>query len=435
MAITRREFIRSSAIGLMGLTFIPSSYAKLMAPSDTIRIGAIGLGQQAMYLVNGFLNIPGVKVVAGCDVYGIKRERFKRRVDKFYADKKQSSNVDIYERYQDLLERPDIDAVIIATPDHWHASIAIAACKAKKDVYLEKPLTFTITEGKELVKAVRKNKRILQVGSQQRDDIAFQYATKMVREGRIGLVTNVKACVGAPPIPYNLPEQPIPEDLNWDLWLGPLPKYIPYNASLNPVISLDPEKNETDWGGWRWYKETGGGYTTDWGAHMFDIAQWGLGKDLSGPVEIIPASYGDEKHLTYIYDNGTRLTEEPFNESETKGVKFYGTDGWIEVSREHYKASSPELNIPKGTRITGGNYETGTPHLENFIQSVRSRKDPSTPVEIGHRTCTMCTLGNMAIDLKRPIKWNPDKEEFVNDKEAEKHALNEYKYRKGYKLK
>ena len=204
---------------------------------------------------------------------------------------------------------------------------------------------------------------------------------------------------------------------------------------MNPVISLDPEKNETDWGGWRWYKETGGGYTTDWGAHMFDIAQWGLGKDLSGPVEIIPAGYGDEKHLTYIYDNRTRLTEEPVNEAETKGVKFYGTDGWIEVSREHYKASSPELNIPKGTRITGGNYETGTPHLENFIQSVRSRKDPSTPVEIGHRTCTMCTLGNMAIDLKRPIKWNPDKEEFVNDKEAEKHALNEYKYRKGYKLK
>ena len=178
MAITRREFIRNSAIGLIGLTVIPSSYAKLMAPSDTIRIGAIGLGQQAMYLVNGFLNIPGVKLVAGCDVYEIKRERFKRRVDKFYTSKNQPSDVDMYERYQDLLARPDIDAVIVATPDHWHASIAIAACKAGKDVYLEKPLTFTITEGKELVKAVRKNKRILQVGSQQRDDIAFNTPLK-----------------------------------------------------------------------------------------------------------------------------------------------------------------------------------------------------------------------------------------------------------------
>lgn len=435
MAITRREFIRNSAIGLIGLTVIPSSYAKLMAPSDTIRIGAIGLGQQAMYLVNGFLNIPGVKLVAGCDVYGVKRDRFKRRVDKFYASKNQPSDVDMYERYQDLLARPDIDAVIIATPDHWHASIAIAACKAGKDVYLEKPLTFTITEGKELVKAVRKNKRVLQVGSQQRDDIAFQHATKMVRDGKIGLVTNVKAYVGAPPTPYDLPEKPIPDGLNWDLWLGPLPNYIHYNPSLNPPISLDPETNEAEWGAWRWYKEMGGGFTTDWGAHMFDIAQWGLGKDLSGPVEIIPAGYGDAKYMTFIYDNGTILTEEKFNEAGTKGVKFFGTNGWIEVSREHYKASSPELDIPSGSRVSGGNYETGTPHLENFIQAVRSRKDPSTPVEIGHRTCSLCTLGNMATDLKRPIKWNPDKEQFVNDKEAEKHMLNGYKYRKGYKLK
>ena len=179
----------------------------------------------------------------------------------------------------------------------------------------------------------------------------------------------------------------------------------------------------------------GGGFTTDWGAHMFDIAQWGLGKDLSGPVEIIPAGYGDAKYMTFIYDNGTILTEEKFNDAGTKGVKFFGTNGWIEVSREHYKASSPELNIPEGSRVTGGNYETGTPHLENFIQAIRSRKDPSTPVEVGHRTCSMCTLGNMATDLKRPIKWNPEKEQFVNDKEAEKHMLNGYKYRKGYKLK
>lgn len=433
MAITRREFIRTSAIGLMGLTIIPSSYAKLMAPSDTIRMGVIGLGQQAMHLVNGFLNMPGVKLVAGCDVYEIKRDRFKQKVDNFYKGKNQTSDVQMYERFQDVLGRSDIDAVVIATPDHWHASIAIAACKAGKDVYLEKPLTFTITEGKELVKAVRKNKRILQVGSQQRDDIEFQHAVKMVQDGKIGTISNIKAYVGAPPVPYDLPEKPIPAGLNWDLWLGPLPNYIHYNPSLNPPISLNPEQSEAEWGAWRWYKEMGGGFTTDWGAHMFDIAQWGLGKDHSGPVEIIPVGYGDAKYLTYIYDNGTILTEEKFN-GDMKGVKFFGTNGWIEVSRGYFKGSSPELDIPSGSKLRGGTYETGTPHLENFIQAVRSRKDPSTPVEVGHRTCSMCTLGNMATDLKRPIKWNPNKEQFIDDKIAQNHSLNGYKYRKGYKL-
>jgi len=340
--------------------------------------------------------------------------------------------VDVYENYKDLIARDDIDAVVIATPDHWHAFIAIAACNAKKNVYLEKPLTFTIKEGQELVKAVRNNGVILGVGSQQRSDPNFQHAVKMVQEGKIGKIEKINAYVGAPPKPYDLPEEPVPADLNWPLWLGPS-AFVHYNAQLNPPISLDPEQNEQFWGAWRWYSELGGGFTTDWGAHMFDIAQWGLGMDNSGPVEIIPAGYKDTKFLTYKYANGVVMTEEPFDEANTKGVKFWGDKGWIEVSRGHFVASDDSLLPPK-VEETEGAYETKVPHLENFISAVKSKTDPVVPVEIGHRSCTVCTLGNIAYEMKRPIKWDPAAEKFVDDPEADKNWLFNKTYTEGYTL-
>lgn len=434
--VSRREFIKSSAVGVAGALVIPQflsscNQSKSLVTNDgIIRMGFIGLGQQAMYLLNGFIGIPGIEVVAGCDVYGIKNQRFMKRVKGYYAKQQKNISVQTYENYKDLLARKDIDAVVIASPDHWHAFIAIDACKAKKNIYIEKPLTFTIKEGQALVKAVRDNNVILAVGSQQRSDPNFQHAVKMVQEGKIGKVERVNAYVGGPPVPYNLPEEAIPADLNWKMWLGPS-EFVHYNSQLDPPISLDPEQNEQLWGAWRWYKELGGGYTTDWGAHMFDIAQWGLGMDKSGPIEIIPAGYQGTKFLTYKYKSGTVMTEEPFNDQKTRGVKFWGDKGWIEVSREHYLASDDSL-LPKAVAQNDGAYETKVSHQQNFIEAIKSHTDPIVPVEIGHHSCTVCTLGNIAYHLQRPIKWNPAKEKFVNDSEADKLLTKTYS--KGFSI-
>ena len=432
-AWSRREFINSGIAGLTGMMMLPKiSLSGRSAEIADIRLGFIGMGQQSMFLLNGFLQIPGVQVIAGCDVYGVKRKRFEKRVTAFYAKAGKEVKIETYEKYQDLLNRKDIDAVVIAVPDHSHAMIAIAACKAGKDVYLEKPMTFTIKEGQELKKAVRQYNRILAVGSQQRSDPGFQHAVNLVQTGTLGKITKVNAYVGAPPRPYDLPEEPIPADLNWDLWLGSLPEKIHFNNQLDPPITVEPEQNEQFWGAWRWYKGMGGGFTTDWGAHMFDIAQWGLGMDRKGPVEAAPIGDGTE-YMSFKYANGVVMTSEPFDVNKTKGVKFWGEKGWIEVARGYFNASDTKL-IPENKNDTDGPYETKIPHQLNFIESVRSRKDPVVPVEIGHSSCTVCNLGNIACALKRTIKWNPSTETFIDDTDGAATKLLHYEYRKGWKL-
>jgi predicted dehydrogenase len=430
---SRRQFINSGIAGVAGMMILPKIVSSSKSPAVAeIRLGFIGMGQQSMFLLSGFLQIPGVKVIAGCDVYGVKRKRFEKRVATFYTKAGKEAKVDTYEKFEDLLSRTDIDAVVIAVPDHSHARIAIAACKAGKDVYLEKPMTFKIKEGQELKKAVRQYNRILALGSQQRSDPGFQHAVNLVQTGAIGKITKVNAYVGAPPKPYDLPEEPIPADLNWDLWLGSLPTPIHFNSQLDPPITIDPEQNEKIWGAWRWYSEMGGGYTTDWGAHMFDIAQWGLGMDKNGPVEASPIGDGTE-YMTFKYANGIVLTSEPFDTRKTQGVKFWGDKGWIEVARGYFKASDSKLN-PEKKDNNDGPYETKIPHQLNFIESVRSRKDPVVPVEIGHSSCTVCNLGNIACALKRTIKWNPATETFIDDTDGAATKLMMYEYRKGWKL-
>lgn len=433
-AISRRRFIGTTAVGMAGIAmFSPLLSCKKKPENQDLKLGFIGMGQQAMFLLNGFMQIPGVKVVAGCDVYGVKRQRFEQRVKAHYANAGVQAEVKTFEKYQDLLKQPDIDVVVIATPDHSHAMIAIAACKAGKDVYLEKPLTFTIKEGQELVKAVRENNRILAVGSQQRSDPNFQHAVQLVQSGALGHIDKIHAYVGAPPTPYDLPEEPIPADLNWDLWLACLPNYIHFNHQLNPPITVNPPQDEQLWGAWRWYKEMGGGFTTDWGAHMFDIAQWGLGMDNSGPVEISPIGDGTQ-FMQFVYANGTVMTSEPFDEAMTKGVKFIGKDGWIEVSREHFKASDDKYLPPASTETDAGPYETKIPHQLDFIDAVKNRRDPVVPVETGHRSCTVCTLGNIACELKRTIKWDPATESFVDDTDGAATKMLHYQYRDGWTL-
>ena len=434
--ISRRRFLGTASAGLTGISVLPglASCAKKAVPTAAeIKLGFIGMGRQSMFLLKGFLQLPGVTVVAGCDVYGVKRERFKKRVEKHNKSNKIEVTIETYENYKDLLAREDIQAVVIAVPDHHHAMIAIAACKAGKDIYLEKPLTFTINEGMELRKAVRENKVILGVGSQQRSDPNFQHAVQLVKDGKLGRIIKAHAYVGAPPKPYDLSEEPIPADLNWDAWKGPLPADIHYNSQLDPPITINPEQDENIWGAWRWYKEMGGGFTTDWGAHMFDIVQWGLGMDNSGPVEISPIGDGTE-FISYTYASGTVMTTEPFDEKLTKGVKFIGENGWLEVSREHFNASDSQW-IPGTANTTGdGPYETKIPHQVNFIESIRQRKRPAVPVEVGHRTCTMCTLGNIACELKRTVKWDPENESFVDDTDGAATNLMQYQYREGWSL-
>ena len=425
---SRRSFITTSLIGMAGVSLFP--FKSCAKPGDTINLGFIGLGRQTMYLLNSFIKMDGVRVLAGSDVYEIKRTRFANVASAYYKEKEINQKVDIYEDYRKIIERKDIDAVVIATPDHWHAIIAIEACNAGKDIYLEKPVTFTIREGQELVKAVRENNIILAVGSQQRSDHNFMYVNQLIHDGKIGRLEKVYAHVGTPPHPkpYDESEEPVPAGLNWEKWLGPLP-YYHFNKELNPPISLDPPENEKFWGGWRWYKEFGGGFMTDWGAHMVDIAQWGMGYDNSGPVKIIPAGYGNAEFLTYEYANGLQLTIQPFMGGQ-QGVKFFGTEGWIEVGRGHFKSSNEDLSPKAGDNDAP--YEGRASHHVDFIEALKSRKDAVVPIEIGHKTCVACTLGNIAYELGRPLEWDPDNEKFLNDPEAEKYL--HYEYQNGYVL-
>jgi len=437
----RRDFLRASAFTVASAMMVPTiasaagvaptSSGKKGSANDKIRLGFIGLGQQCMHLMGSFIKMDDVQVVAGCDVYDIKRDRFANYV-KAYYDKKgvKKGAPTMYEDYEDLLARPDIDAVVIATPDHWHAIIAIAACKAGKDVYLEKPMTLTVYEGQQLCKAVRKYNRIVQIGSQQRSSEEFIHAANVAREGDLGKIRKVEVFVGRwdgkPfPVNHNFPAQTPPEGLNWDKWLGPMTDNATYFPDINPL--LNEKGRETCWGAWRWYKPTGGGYMTDWGAHMFDITQWMLGKDLSGPAEIIPPGYSFYKNLTYKYDNGIVVEETQFDDLG-KGVKIFGDNGWLAVHRGKLYASDPKFEM-KVTE-TEVPFEARSRHHRVFIESIKSRIDPNVPVEVGHSSCTMCNIGIIAGELGRPLEWNPIVQKFMHDEQANK--LLHYEYRPGY---
>jgi predicted dehydrogenase len=409
-----------------------------MAPSDRVVLGFIGLGRQGVGDFGSFTGCPGVQVVAGSDVDSMKRDRFSNRVNAWQKRANITGECKTYEFYEDLLNRKDIDAVSIATPDHWHALTTIHACQAKKDVYCQKPLSYTITESLAMVKAVRCNKRVLQVGSQQRSDKEFIQAIRLVRSGAIGHITAVDCRIGEPPRPYDLPVVPIPENLNFNQWLGPLnDPNVHYHPNI--CLQLDSNKNEIGgWAEWRYYKETGNGFTGDWGAHMIDIAQVALGMDGTQPVEYIPIGYNGAKYSSVKYANGLVMSESPFRDDkkDDKGVRFHGTKGWLKVSRGYIECSDPKLLADGGMK--GGNDDSvaqlSAGHMQNFIDCVRSRKNPIAPVEVGCSTNITCCLVNIAHELKRPVKWDPATLSFPDDKEAESHRLYWYQYRNPYTL-
>jgi predicted dehydrogenase len=439
--VNRREFLGLSALGLAGLTILPSWTMNGMriAPSDRVVLGFIGLGRQGVSDFHSFSKCPGVQVVAGSDVDSLKRERFTKIVSAWQKNNNTGSGrCDGYEFYEEMLDRKDIDAIAVATPDHWHALATIHACQSGKDVHCQKPLSYTITESIAMVRAVRDNNRILQVGSQQRSDEEFQKAISLVRTGAIGYISKIYTRVGEPPAPYDLPEVDVPENLNFNQWLGPLnnPK-VHYHPNICPPIAYPDLQEKGDWAAWRYYKETGNGFTGDWGAHMFDIAQAAIGMDGSGPLEYIPAGYKGAKYTTVKYANGIIMTEQPFRDDkpDDKGVQFVGSKGWIKVSRGYIDCSDPSLLKKSEKVVAAGSYEMSSPHMQNFIDCVRSRQQPIAPVEAGCSTNILCCLINIATELKRPVRWDPVTLTFMdNDKEAEAHRLYWYKYRNPYKL-
>lgn len=411
--IQRRQFLKlTSAASLAAPLILSSSWAGAArrAPGDRITLGFIGTGTQGRGLLNNFLNQPDTQVLAVCDVDTTRREHHRKIAEDFYSTKqdKQYQGCAAYKDFEELLARKDIDAVVIAVPDHWHAFIAIAACKAGKDVYCEKPLSLTIHEARAMVKAARKYDRVFQTGSMQRSMPEFRKACELVRNGRIGKIQRVIVDVGGPSRPCDLPEEPLEPGLNWDRWLGPAPSR-PYNSVLSP---RGVHKHFPDW---RNYREYSGGMMTDWGAHHFDIAQWGLGMDDSGPVEIIPPEDPKAtKGLRYIYANGVEVLH-----GESGGVLFVGSEGKILVNRGKFEAT-PKTVAEEPLGDNAIRLYNSYNHGKDFLDCMRSRKRPICDVEIGCRSATVCHLGNLAYWNHRRLKWDPAKERFIGDAEADK---------------
>jgi len=409
----RRSFI-TRITALSGLVIVPRFVVGgkgFVAPSDLVSFGFIGNGRQANGLKNAFLKTGLVQITSASEVYADKSTFFIDGINKFYAEKseQQSYNgVKTYIDFRELLAQKDVDAVVIATPDHWHGVHAVKAAEAGKDIYCEKPLSLTVREGRAMVDATRKNNRVFQTGSMQRSWPEFRQTAELIRNGYIGDIQTIKVSVGGPPVPYNLPPQVVPDGLNWDLWLGPN-SFSEFNSDVAPPITAE------FWPKWRNYKEFGGGGMTDWGAHMFDIVQWALDKDDSGPVEVIPPNGKDIQFLTYRYDNGITMTREDFG--VTNAIRFIGSKGQIDVERRKLETSDPLLK----DRVIGNNEKKvyfSDNHYMDFLSAIKTRKNPICDVETGHRTATVCNIGNIAYELNRPLTWNPKKEKFKKDSEA-----------------
>jgi len=379
--ITRRGFLRGAAATLAAPLVVRSS---AFGANDRITTGIIGLGGPA----GG--GAGGTQLLAVCDV----------REDKLRGHRG-NKNVAVYKDFRELLARDDIDAVLIGTPDHWHAIPAIEAAKAGKDIYCEKPMSLTIREARAMVNAVRRYNRVFQTGSQQRSEYGgvFRFACEMVRSGRIGQLQSINCNVGGPSAECYEPAEPTPEGVDWDMWLGPAP-WRPFNQRIL--------------GGWRAYRDYSGGGMTDWGAHHFDIAQWALDADESGPVEVYPPGTLTDR-LTYVYANGVRVHH---GGGGGGGVVFFGSEGKIAVDRgplQTWPAHLKDKPIgPDEVRL----YQVRNGHKGNWLDCIRTRQKPICDVEVGCRSVTVCHLGNLCYRLKRPLKWDPVKEEFIGDADA-----------------
>ena len=408
---TRRRFLKTTAAAIAAPIIVPASAigAGGPPPSDRIVLGMIGMGKMCGGHLGSMLRRTDVRVAAVCDVDGQKRARaLKRSHDQYNRQdpKHTMPRTKGYNDFRRVLDRSDIDAILTATPDHWHAIIAVRAAQAGKDIYCEKPLSLTIHEARAMVRAVRRYGRVFQTGSQQRSNDQFRLACELVRSGRIGKVHTVHVNCGGPSVPCHLPAEPVPDYLDWDLWLGPAP-LRPYHPTISPPISFH------GWPQWRRFRDYSGGSMTDIGHHHFDIAQWGLGMDRSGPVEIIPPEHSPQKLLTYKYANGVTM----FHGGGNASVHFIGTTGEVMTGRWYCRTDPPEI-AKTPLRPNEVHLYRSPNHHSDWLDCIRTRQRPVADVEIGCRSVTVCHLGNLAYWLKRPLRWDPANERFVGDAEA-----------------
>jgi predicted dehydrogenase len=411
--LTRRQILKGAAAGSMAMpAIVPGSVFGTQdkaPPSERITVGFIGCGKMANeYHLPELLGFGDVQALAVCEVDRTRREYARNRVEQAYGKKTGYKGCAAYADFRELIARQDIDAVCIATPEHWHALAAIAAMKAGKDVYCEKPLTLTLAEAKRCVDVARKYQRVFQTGSQQRSNVFghFREAAELIRSGRLGKILTITVGVGGPSKWCDLPAEEIEPGLNWDLWLGPAPMR-PYNSKLSPrgVHEIYPA--------WRAYREYAGGAHSDMGAHHYDIAQWCLGMDESGPVDIIPPVVPNARHgVIYRYASGVVMVH-----GGQSGCTFTGTEGTLRIDRDHLSSDPPAIvKEPLGAKDVHLPKSPG--HHRNWIDCMRSRKRPLADVEIGARSVSICILGNLAYWNNRRLRWDPGKWEFVDDAEA-----------------
>lgn len=442
--ITRRKFLVSSAKTAVATSvlvtgfpsIVPASVFGKNAPSNRINVGAIGTGR-----ISRIHDMPGVwrkdyaQIIAVCDLDSKRAEEAKVLVNEYYTkrDGKPFDGVKAYLDYRELLENKDIDAVLISTPDHQHARIGVDAARAKKHMYMQKPASLTIEEGRIMSDIIGSSGVKFQIGSQQRSSEQFRYAAELVRNGRIGQLKKVYVGLPGDPAGDEEPEMPVPSNLNYDAWLGSTP-YVYYTEKrVHPQDGYDRP-------GWLRCEQFGAGMITGWGAHHIDSAHWGMGMERSGPVEIwgsaeFPKSGLWDVHgifTTYAkYENGVEMV---VSNELPNGVKFEGTEGWIFVTRGNYQAtaSDPVVNRdgtkpldasdPKIIKSVIGpdefHFTVSKDHHENWLEAIRDNKDAIAPVEEAHRSCSACLLHHIAMKLNRKIYWDPKTERFKNDDEA-----------------
>jgi myo-inositol 2-dehydrogenase / D-chiro-inositol 1-dehydrogenase len=444
--ISRRKFIDSSvkvtllsSIAFSGFpTIVPVSVFGKNSPSEKINIGQIGFGRIAMtHDLAETLKYDVARIVAVADFDSNRATKGKQFIENFYSKKTGSAgyvDVKTYGDYHDILADKSIDAVIISTPDHWHSQPAIEAAMAGKDIYVQKPTSLTIKEGRLLSDVIKRKKVILQVGTQQRSMPQFRVAAELVRNGRIGKLETVKIGLPGDPSGPEAAEMPIPKNLNYTSWLGSTPEVYYTEMRVHPQNSM------TDRPGWLRCEQFGAGMITGWGQHHFDSAAWGMDTELTGPIIVEAVAQFPKSGLWNVhgdfmakaeYKNGiTMLTSGGY----PNGVRYEGTEGWIFVTRGAYtalpsdpvaKSNSSKALDASDPKILTSVIKENEIHLYvsdeqhgNWLDCIKSRKEPISPVEIGHRACTVCLVTHIAMKLGRILNWNPDKELFVNDNEA-----------------
>lgn len=421
----RKTFLKTSLAAGASFTILPSGLWASTKKNSTMQLAQIGTGRMGQgdmmnALNNGWKSAVNARMVAVCDVDRSRAEDAKKKLLKSYEEKGETAvECQLETDYRKLLARDDIDGVLISTPENWHGLIGVAAAKAGKHIYLQKPLTYSIPEGQELVKAVRKHNVVLQTGSQQRSSVYFRQVCTIIRNNWLGKLQKIEVEVPTDKGRADGEPTPPPADLNYDMWLGPCPE-VPYIESR-----VQPEQG---YGrpGWLQVHRYCLGMITGWGSHMYDIAQWGNGTDVdSGPKSIqATGEFPDRGHFNVHvgyqgeaqYDNGVVMT----SNNGQPGVKFIAENGWAYCKRGGMDCSDKSLLRRKPSSEEVNLYHSSN-HMEDFLLSARVGKDPVCPVEVGHRSNTICVLHDVSMRLNgRKLNWDPVKEELVGDDEANK---------------